>query len=497
MRTQQAGVLSEPPKVLIQPAKPNYKKLYKKCWNTEAYRRVSPGENLIREFIEAASPSEGQSVIDWGCGTGRMALALHKHGLDVTLVDFAENCLDDHVRLEIGDRFIEHDLTKPISLKSYFGVCTDVLEHIPEDQIDEVLDNILENSRHCFFQISCVQDHFGSHPDIKGDKEREHLHVTVHDYQWWLRKFIDKGVIVHRSADLIGSCIFYLTGWGDRFNLDNIIGQLNVSEDEVIDNIRYAAKTGIPSMLPHEQQEDMEIMLLAGGPTLNDFENEIAEKRAEGMPMVTVNGSYNWAIERGLRPSLQCVIDSREFNSRFTQQYKGLTDQTKYIVSSAAHPSTLERIPRDRSYLWHVTLSDRIREVITELFGEENKDWFACPGGCTVTLRALCALRMLGFNKIHVYGLDGCLFPDRPHHAYSQEENDKDVRRAIPITVAAGTKYEKTFLLAPWMISQAQDFRAMVPRALKDAKLKLYGDGIITYMVETAAQLGGPVSIDS
>jgi hypothetical protein len=290
--------------------------------------------------------------------------------------------------------------------------------------------------------------------------------------------------------------MFYLTGWGDTLNLRNIIGRLNVPENELIDNIRFAATLNIPSMIPHQPQ-DAEIMLLAGGPTLNDFEDEIIQNRKDGMYLITVNGSYNWAIERGLSPSLQCVIDSREFNSRFTQHYKGLTDATKYIVSSAAHPSTLERIPKDRSYLWHVTLSDKIRGVIADLFGEEGKDWFPCPGGCTVTLRALCALRMLGFNKIHIYGLDGCLFPGKPHHAYSQEENDKDVRRAIPITVAAGTKYEKEFLLAPWMISQAQDFRAMAVRALSDAKIKIYGNGIIAHMVETAAKLGGPVDIDT
>ena len=475
-----------------------FEALYKKCWDTDDYRKYSPGEQLVNLFWETADPKPGQTVVDWGCGTGRAGFALHNKGLDVTLVDFADNALDENIREASKDndslRFIRHDLSEPIAMPSYFGFCTDVLEHVPEEQIDDVIDNILDNSKHCFFQISCQEDHFGSHPDIRGDKEREHLHVTVHDYQWWLRKFVDKKVIVHHSNDLITSCIFYVTGYGSALNLDNLVGQLNVAEEDIIENIRHAASLDLPSMKPCQEQ-DVEVLLLAGGPTLNDFEEEIVARREAGAKLITVNGSYRWAIARGLRPSLQCVIDSRDFNFRFTEQFEGQTDDTKFLVSSSAHPKVFEDVPHDRTFLWHVTLSDAVIAVLKECFGKMYKDWFPCPGGSTVSLRALCALRMLGFHKVHVFGLDGCLFPDRPHHAYDQPENDKDLRRAVDITVAGGTKYEKTFKLAPWMISQAQDFMAMTPRVLKDAKLKFYGDGIITYMVETAAQLGEDIEI--
>ena len=497
MHTRQAGVQSDPPTVLIQPApKVDYRSLYEKCWNEPDYRKYSPGQGLVKDFWVAANPKPGQTLIDWGCGTGRAGHALYKKGLNVTLVDFAENCLDEDVRNDLNEdfQFVEHDLTQAIALPSHYGYCCDVLEHIPEDKIDEVLDNILENSRFCFFQISCMKDHFGTHPNIRGDKEREHLHVTVHDYQWWLQKFVEKKVIIYRSNDLISSCIFYLSGYGSKLNLDNLIGQLNTSEEEIISNIRYSATLDIPSMQPHQAQ-DIEVMLLAGGPTLNDFDDEIAENRKNGMPLITVNGSYRWAIARGLKPSLQCLIDSRDFNFRFTEQFEGQTDETKFLVSSSANPKVFDDLPKDRTFLWHVNLSENVEPVLNECFGEKNKDWWPVPGGSTVTLRALCALRMLGFNKIHIYGLDGCIFKDKQHHAYEQPENDRDVRRAVEITVAGGTKFEKTFLMAPWMISQAQDFMAMVPRVLSDAKLKIYGDGAIAYIVEAASQLGEDIEL--
>ena len=92
------------------------------------------------------------------------------------------------------------------------------------------------------------------------------------------------------------------------------------------------------------------------------------------------------------------------------------------------------------------------------------EDWYPVPGGSTETTRALCLLRMLGFHKIHSYGFDSCLLPDREHHAYDQKENDKDLQKTIEIKVGGGTKYEKTFLCAPWHAYQAKDFQQMVPR---------------------------------
>ncbi len=60
------------------------------------YRVVAPGEHLAQQFLAQARPRKGASVIDFGCGTGRGALMLAVlGGLNVTMVDFARNCLDD------------------------------------------------------------------------------------------------------------------------------------------------------------------------------------------------------------------------------------------------------------------------------------------------------------------------------------------------------------------------------------------------------------------
>ena len=495
MSTGQAGFKGQVPTVLIQPAPPKKnkeKEKYEKCWNVDAYRGYSPGEQLVDLFLESAQANLGVKVIDWGCGTGRGGYGIHKKrpDLDITFVDIAENCLDEDVAtaVEYKDNlhFVVEDLTEPSEQSSQLGYCTDVLEHLPEKDVDKALANILQNSRHVFFMIATEDDSFGKHPEID-----DHLHLCVHDYHWWLNKFAEQHVVVHNSKKLEGRILFYVSGWGS-LHLDFDKGKINTSEEQIISNIRENSKLGLKEMVPYGPDPDVEVMLLCGGPTLSDFEDEIIKKRAQGVKLITTNGSYNWAISKGLEPSLQCIVDAREFNKRFTEQCE-LTKKTQFGICSQCSPEIFKNLPLDRTYMWHGTLSEDAMAAITECYGEQNKDWFPIPGGSTIGLRALCLLQMLGFRNIYIYGLDSCVFPDRAdrsHHAYEQEENDY-IKGTIPMVLAAGTKYEKTFQCQPWQVWQLREFEYQIPRMAEvpDLKLQIKGDGAVAYMIESAAKI--------
>ena len=465
-------------------------KKYITCWENDEYRQVAPGELLVPKFLEWARPNRHMTIIDWGCGTGRAAKRFYAapYDFDVTAVDFAYNCLDPEVKEFVKDndrfRFVEEDLAVQSNLRSEYGFCTDVMEHIPEEQIDAVLTNILYASKHVFFQISTVEDIFSKHIDVDGD-----LHVSVFDYQWWLKKFTEHSVIIHRSEQLHGAVIFYLTGWSERaLNWNG--GHLNTDEEKIKENIAENAKLGLQPIVPHVGDGEVEVMLLCGGPTLNDFEDEIREKRANDVKCVTVNGSYNWCLERSIKPSMQCMVDARKFNKRFVEQIPGLTDKTKYAISSQCDPSIFDDLPKDRTYMWQTTTSAAAIPYIKEHYGEMYKDWFPSPGGSTVGLRALMLLRMLGFDKIYIYGMDSCVFEDRDHHAYEQKENDHlNERKTVPIVVGKGTAYEKRFQCQPWQAYQSREFELMVPSLEQSGvHLQVKGDGLIAYMIEAAAK---------
>jgi len=505
--TAKAASQGYAPKTLIQPYERKKEKanplieVYERCYESITYRQTAPGLGMIGKFLEMADHFQTQTLIDYGCGTGRAGRKLSKAGLNVTMIDFAQNCLDEKVKEATKDndslRFILHDLTKPLipdvlEAASHFGFCCDFMEHIPEEDVDAVLDIILSTSKHVFFQIACVPDNHGTRPEIAGEEDRVDLHCCVHNYLWWQKKFVERGCLIHRSTDSGRYCTFYVTTWGG-IDLDAVEGYVNVPEEKLKENLRHNATLGYPTVRPFECQ-DTEVMFLCGGPSLNDYTEEIIQNRKDGMKLITANGTYGWALDHGLKPSLQFLIDAREFNKRFTQQHE-LSDETKFVIASATDPSVFETLPIDRTWLIHTSLSAELMAVIEEEFGALYQGTFPIPGGCTVALRALCALRMLGYYKIHIYGFDSCIRDDI-HHAYDQEENKKDLDEAVTITVAPGSAYEKKFKAAPWMIFQALDFKKMALDLLGDVNLNIKGSGLIAYMVELGAKINTEVSLE-
>jgi 2-polyprenyl-3-methyl-5-hydroxy-6-metoxy-1,4-benzoquinol methylase len=515
MFTSKAGVKSDPPKVIIEPTsekKPKketqadiLKKIieqntvqnpelprYIKLWGLKdgSYRRHSPGEQLVDLFLEL-SPPKGATIIDWGCGTGRASKKMYddERNFDITMVDFAYNCLDDEIKELAKDndrlRFMEKDITKNSELQSEWGFCTDVLEHIEPDDIDAVLDNILTSSKQVFFQISTANDIFSNHPEM-GDGD---LHLTVQNYNWWLRKFSERNCIIHRSKELNNAAIFFVTAWSERI-LDWTSGKLNTDTETIKANMAENAKLGLKPIVPHVGDGETEVMLLCGGPTLNDFEDEIKEKRAAGVKCITVNGTYNWCLDRNIKPSLQCMLDARPFMKRMVEQVPGLTDETKYAISSQCNPEVFEGMPHDRTYIWQASTSIDVLDTVKEHYGKMYEDWFPSPGGSTVGLRAIWMLRILGFNKIHVYGMDSCLIPDRDHHAYEQKENDNQDKDTVDVIVGKGHECEKTFKCTLWQAYQAAEFQKMIPHLFEDLKLQFYGDGLIAEFVRCAAEYG-------
>ena len=473
------GAVGHPPKVKIEKAPLSEKEKYEKMWAIDDYRIVAPGENTAMLFLEQAKPKKDSTCVDFGCGTGRGGfMAALMGGLKMTLVDFASNCLDEEVKAAVETqperlRFVEEDLSKPLSVHGIYGYCTDVMEHIPPEQVDQVLTNILLSAQHVFFQICNTPDHMGQ-------RIGHSLHLTVEPYEWWLKKFRDLNCVIHWSHNEQDQySYFYLTSWATRAEIE-YVGSVNTDLEERIANVKTNIKSGDWQRIHPHPTQPTEIMLIAGGPSLNDYTDEIIKLRAEGMPMITTNGTYNWAIANGMTPSMQLILDAREFNNRFVLP---VVDDCKYMIAAQCHPSVFKNLPEDRTYLWHVGLGE---EEVNEILDEAFDWWFPSPGGSTVTLRGLCLLRMLGFHKIHVYGFDSC-YRDDEHHAYQQAENDN---RHLKIRVGCGGT--RTFLCDPWMYTQADEFIKMIKLFGDELELDVKGDGLIAHIIETGANLVAP-----
>lgn len=171
---------------------------YQLLWADDRYRVRAPGEECVETFLEIAKPDG--NVIDFGCGTGRAALRIKEAtGQNVVLVDFVDNCRDPRVA---HLPFVHHDLTQPMphGIRAAYGFCTDVMEHIPTEDVDTVIRNIMAAAPKTFFQISTVPDRFGSHIG-------QVLHLTVRPFEWWLERFGEYQVDWQEAGES-ASCFF-------------------------------------------------------------------------------------------------------------------------------------------------------------------------------------------------------------------------------------------------------------------------------------------------
>ena len=486
--TARVGLGGEVPNTKITPIDPlkpkvergidtlSYQQLYEKMWTVDEYREVSPGELAGNTFLAVAKPERNSKVIDFGCGTGRGSFYLtFMGGMRATMLDFASNCLDEDVQNAMRNypdkfEFIQHDLTLPAPSSAAYGYCTDVMEHIPEEDVDAVLYNILSSARQVFFRISTSLDVMG--PRFV----KKHLHVTVQDYAWWAAKFIEHGCSILHSEDLGGAVDFYVTAWKQK--LPDM--EVNTTQDQILENIKENAKWGCKHVRAHQVQEDAEIMLLCGGPSLNDYKDEIIQKHKDGVKIVTVNGAYKWCQDNGLHAVNQCMLDSRPFNKRFVEPAR---DDCFYFVGSGADPSVFEGLPPERTFYWHVYPYKDAMKIIAEDYPEH----VMCVGGSTVALRAIVLMRILGFKNQTIYGMDSCLM-DGEHHAYEQPENSGDPS-TIVVNIETDDGACRPFICQPWMALQAFEFIRMMEYAKDEFSLTVKGNGLISYILETGARL--------
>ena len=255
--------------------------------------------------------------------------------------------------------------------------------------------------------------------------------------------------------------------------IPEIICNINEDKDKIRDNIRKNIQRGLPQVQPYETQWEKIVCLALGGPTLKETFPNLLEKRHDGIPVITVNGSYKYCIDNGLEPSAMIMLDSREFNSRFV---KPLRKECKYFISSQCHPSVFDVLEDYQVWIWHVA-GDENYDLLQEQYGEE---YFPVMGGATVALRAVHLLRMLGFHKFEMFGFDSCVIGE--HHAYEQPENDDE--GVINVTVSG-----KEFRCTAAHYHQAKEFVDMISKTGEHYDLAVHGNGLISHIIKNPDSL--------
>jgi hypothetical protein len=122
-------------------------------------------EELARKF-------NGKDVLDYGCGKQTLAKALASSNLQVNGYDPAVPGL----------------MKRPTPCDVV--VCTDVLEHVEPEFIDNVLDDLAR----CTIKVALVT--VATRPALKILADGRNAHLTVQPFAWWQQRFENRFDIV-------------------------------------------------------------------------------------------------------------------------------------------------------------------------------------------------------------------------------------------------------------------------------------------------------------
>jgi len=129
------------------------------------------------------------SVLDFGCAKGFLVHALTLLGKEAVGVDISEYALQNCLPQVKDQLFL---LDKPLSemgLKTDLLIAKDVLEHIPEENIDETLSEFYKICNQALLVIPLGENDLFRIKEYEIDK----THVTRKDEEWWINKIKKAG----------------------------------------------------------------------------------------------------------------------------------------------------------------------------------------------------------------------------------------------------------------------------------------------------------------
>lgn len=144
-----------------------------------SYGNLPPWRQAILEgYYSKVRKAGGSKVLDVGCGRGESIGIGSKLGIQVTGAEVVPKlCADSSVTLVPG----AHDL--PFKDNSFDALsCLDVLEHIPEQDVDLVFKELARVAPGAVIGISRRESAW------RRDEKPFVLHITVKSEQWWMEK---------------------------------------------------------------------------------------------------------------------------------------------------------------------------------------------------------------------------------------------------------------------------------------------------------------------
>lgn len=135
---------------------------------------------------------DGWTIMDYGCATGKA---------------YKDNKLHEKWKVEfpyLYDPYVKEYNKRPN--KTFNAViCCDVLEHIPEDDVHDVLVDLMTFAEDMVYATISTKEANKALPDGRN------AHLTVKPHEWWMKKVAEAGLYVSkqlgRKPEFVGAFV--------------------------------------------------------------------------------------------------------------------------------------------------------------------------------------------------------------------------------------------------------------------------------------------------
>ena len=353
---------------------------------------------------------ECADILDYGCGQGQLKAAL---GDCVTEYDPA-----------IAGRDAEPE---PADLV----VCTDVLEHIEPECLDDVLLHLRSKvKKRLLFAISL-------RPAGKTLADGRNAHLIVESADWWLERLAP----YFRVLEPLSTGRRELAGVARPVSIVGAIKSVGVMKDERNDHTRVnVLKT--PKRIPDRPvaPHGRVALIACYGPSLRTTWPSLSQQRKKlNVTLVSVSGAHDFLRKHNITPDMHVECDPRPHKARMMRK---LSRKTTYLMASCCHPDVIDAVAGYELTLWHLYNGPESL-AIRDIRSEEAAAMI--PGGGSVGLRTITLLYFLGYRNFVVHGMD-CSFevPKARSRASSHQSKARSRASSRQYWHHAGTHFGKS-----------------------------------------------------
>lgn len=146
-----------------------------------------------KHFIDASNWKQFFScntATEFGCGLGPRVYAMNCVGIRTNGLEISKFAVEHKLHPNI----IQCDVSNSFSINQVdLVVAYDLLEHIPYDKLDHVIENLIKSTKkHILLSIPFLGD-----PNLEADP----THIIKESRDWWIEKFTSKGLKLIQTPD--------------------------------------------------------------------------------------------------------------------------------------------------------------------------------------------------------------------------------------------------------------------------------------------------------